>query len=947
MSARSRGLLFLPLLTAFRRSLPQHRATGPSSQRLHALESAVADWLNPAFLDRVPDDVLIPKLIAFYRDVVTLPWHEEVFRRKPGLVRFGLNHILHAHDPLPARLKRCACPDGQYFRPGLGIAFWFAIAKATDPDRLPDWRPGVVRGLSKLGLLGTTSPRDVPGSYAVACKLYEQLLAEYPELTASDLDTFFCQVANLEGRELGSCDDPTEPNAGRIEDSLRLLRSERPLRKRITETNLRLASIRQTIEATPNSVNHHAVFQVVNELLFTTLQPTDANVGDWLPQVIAVSQVMKTAADLLKPPLEAEGITRVSEMALLSALLHVRLPNRFPLWCDTTRRGVQTLSDAINPTLPVWEQYRLACEVIDHLRDQFRVHSCEVVPLLAKLTDRFGEPDRESTADARMENRKFSGFCTDTFRFLADLQVNNASDWMAAHRERYSFAVREPLVELCEALTMRYVRPVLQGEYGWELETDARPGRALSSICKNDFGRATAYKSELWVTFYRRDSETKRNDVQFFVRLDSSGVAFGFHLGRTARDAGKRFRKTVQEHGEQLYAALVGTKATDQCGFGSTLGESATAFRSVTDLRAWSTGKELFASRHLRSDSPIVRDDELVGEILITFDRLLPLFAAAVCDDPRPLLARRAGHPDARPAFDRVAFQNTTYQSDVWLTRCLDLLQSKKQLILQGVPGTGKTHVARQLARFITGDRGNNVRLVQFHPGYSYEEFVEGIRPRTVEVNGHNELTYPVEPGVLATFVDQAMKCPAEPHVLVIDEINRGNLPRVFGELLFLLEYRDQEVTLPYSKQLFRIPSNLFILGTMNPVDQSVSSIDQALRRRFSFVEMCPDAALLANWFENNPPADDDATFAPQLVKWFDDLNHRLIRDAGPDRQIGHSFFMVPQMTREQLRTIWQHQVRPLLEGTFPGRPDRIDAFSPDRMIGTGKKQTRSTNPTV
>ena len=150
---------------------------------------------------------------------------------------------------LPMRLARCAFPDGQYFRPGLGIAFWFAIAKATDPDRLPDWRSAVIRGLSKLGLLAAISPRDVPGGYAVACKLYERLIAEYPELTASDLDTFFCQVANLEGRELGSCDDPAEPSANRIEDSLRLLRTERPLRKRITETNLRLAGIRQTMDA--------------------------------------------------------------------------------------------------------------------------------------------------------------------------------------------------------------------------------------------------------------------------------------------------------------------------------------------------------------------------------------------------------------------------------------------------------------------------------------------------------------------------------------------------------------------------------------------------------------------------------------------------------------------------------------------------------------------------
>src|SRR5690606_19123713 len=113
----------------------------------------------------------------------------------------------------------------------------------------------------------------------------------------------------------------------------------------------------------------------------------------------------------------------------------------------------------------------------------------------------------------------------------------------------------------------------------------------------------------------------------------------------------------------------------------------------------------------------------------------------------------------------------------------------------------GKTHVARCLARFLARDRDDRVRLVQFHPAYSYEEFVEGIRVRNVEVNGRSEVTYPVEDGVLGAFAEQAARHPSEPHVLVIDELNRGNLPRIFGELLYLLEYRDQAVTLPYSKR--------------------------------------------------------------------------------------------------------------------------------------------------
>src|SRR5262249_3126409 len=149
-----------------------------------------------------------------------------------------------------------------------------------------------------------------------------------------------------------------------------------------------------------------------------------------------------------------------------------------------------------------------------------------------------------------------------------------------------------------------------------------------------------------------------------------------------------------------------------------------------------------------------------------------------------------------------------------------------------------------------------------------YEEFVEGIKARTVEVNGRHDVTYPVEDGLLCEFAAEAARRPAEPHVLLIDEINRGNLPRIFGELLYLLEYRDQSVGLPYSRRGFRLPSNLYLIGTMNAADRSVALIDQALKRRFSFLDMPPDPAVLAAWLRDHPPADGD--FAQTVVALFE-----------------------------------------------------------------------------
>ena len=240
--------------------------------------------------------------------------------------------------------------------------------------------------------------------------------------------------------------------------------------------------------------------------------------------------------------------------------------------------------------------------------------------------------------------------------------------------------------------------------------------------------------------------------------------------------------------------------------------------------------------------------------------------------------------------------------------------------------------MARCLARLLTRGRDEAVRLVQFHPAYSYEEFVEGIKVRSVEVDGRHDVTYPVEDGLLCAFAAQAAKQPALPFVLLIDEINRGNLPRIFGELLYLLEYRGQEVELPYSRRRFRLAANLYVLGTMNAADRSVALLDQALRRRFSFLEMPPDGRVLASWLESQTPAVDPA-FAKRVLLLFERLNDSLRADLGPQAQVGHSYFMVPGLDEARLRVVWQHHVKPLLDEHFAGHPGRATGYDVDRLL--------------
>lgn len=820
--------------------------------------------IRPDEFDALTDAELIEQIGSIAADSLPVAWHAGVFTREVRFVRFALAHLFRGHDPLPDRVSRCATPGEPYHIPGIGPAFWSALARAADPCETPWWSPAVEHGLFALGMF-PEKPRALGERFATVLNGCVQIRDAAPHLDADRVSDFLARVAAMSGRELPSHPDPLASawasSPDEIRRALREVRTRLPLRKRLRETPGPVIEAVKRFLAEAMAGNHAVAFEAF-------------------------------AAAFPDLPWEA---------------------------------ALPRLDDAYSPALPLADRARLWCEVAGVLRDTFRVHPLE----LADVVCAAGQPTTEQ------EPADFLGFCSDTFAFLGELTAANSRDWMTTNRERYQFVLREPLVELCRAVAERYVRPVLNREHGWDLECDARPGRALTSICKNDFGRGGPYQPVQWVTFYRRSRANKRDDAQFFVRIAPDGMRYGFHLGRSAREAGGQFRRAIQEHGEAVFRALAPGQLIEGCRFwtGDDLATEVPV-KSATDLRAWAANKTIAAGVHRPPSDPALRSDELPGEVLLTFDRLVPLFACAAESNPRPLLTRRAGAPDAPPPYDPATFHRTTYLSEAWLDRVLGLLRMKRQLVLQGVPGTGKTHVARSLARLLTHDRPGCVRLVQFHPAYSYEEFVEGIRVRSTEADGRPEVSYAVENGVLCEFAAQAAARPGEPHVLVVDEFNRGNLPRIFGELLFLLEYREQEVTLPYSKCPFRLPDNLFVLATMNQLDRSAVALDQALRRRFSFVDMPADAAVLARWLEDHPPAESgDETFGPRVVRLFEELNRRLARDLGSEKQVGHSFFMVPELDREKLSAVWDHHVRPLLLD-YLGREDRLKDFAPERLLG-------------
>lgn len=255
-----------------------------------------------------------------------------------------------------------------------------------------------------------------------------------------------------------------------------------------------------------------------------------------------------------------------------------------------------------------------------------------------------------------------------------------------------------------------------------------------------------------------------------------------------------------------------------------------------------------------------------------------------------------------------------------WLDDVISLLEEKRQLVLYGPPGTSKTFLAQELANHLVAHTGS-AELVQFHPSYTYEDFFEGYRP-TSETPG--ALSFVLKAGPLRQIADAARQDPSSPYVLIIDEINRANLAKVFGELYFLLEYRDRPVTLQYSSEEFVLPSNLYVIGTMNTADRSIALVDAAMRRRFYFVEMSPATepvrSLLRAWLQR-------AGLPPDAADLLDELNMRLNDE---DAAIGPSYFMHPQIDDPvRLRRVWDHGIMPLLRDRFYGTgEERLAAFT-------------------
>lgn len=427
---------------------------------------------------------------------------------------------------------------------------------------------------------------------------------------------------------------------------------------------------------------------------------------------------------------------------------------------------------------------------------------------------------------------------------------------------------------------------------------------------KNPNGRSPR---DLWCCIYPSSVSNKSVALQFALILSSRGAEICFCLGAgetQVKDQAQREQlagelKAAKEGLKLLPPQLRAKVAASLTGKGWVFRDSwrkAPGSGEFPDLEEW-IGHAVTPSGNCASISRYLTPSELesTGEDLIN-----TLEIAAACFEPIFNDVYGASKGEKRspqqtatvlesPPFTVQDALRDLFLAEEVFTELLLLLRGKKNVVLQGAPGVGKTFIARRLAFALLEQKApERVDFVQFHQSYSYEDFIEGYRP--YETGG-----FVLKPGRFYNFSCKAAGDPQHDYVFVIDEINRGNISKIFGELLMLIESdkrsADWSVPLTYSGTSFFVPPNLYIIGLMNTADRSIAMVDYALRRRFTFSTLTPqfDSPRFRAHLQKRGAAD---SLIDQIANKLGALNRQIAADKtnlGPGFCIGHSFFCLPE----------------------------------------------------
>jgi 5-methylcytosine-specific restriction protein B len=506
-------------------------------------------------------------------------------------------------------------------------------------------------------------------------------------------------------------------------------------------------------------------------------------------------------------------------------------------------------------------------------------------------------------------------FSVKTFDLLEKLHKNSNKNFYIEQEEEFKKCVEFPLQKLYSQVEVK-----LRNKIKNHLKIDS------ISLPEKFINKTFVY------ILKQETTDTKSTGTNFFITLAKSEFRFGLFIKDGTSGKNNFIHNFKKESVKEVI--LQHTELPHKCELHSSSNKSLDRINILADwfrilARQNSATKNIQASVHLTPSQVLLcSDEQLTVHIKQTLEGLFPLFLMATYKDPIPVIRDYLDsydkHEDIklllpRPESSLPQVVEQTGFDEAELKYWLRAIERKKQVIFYGSPGTGKTFIAEHLARCLTGGNDEYWELVQFHPVYSYEDFIQGIRPKSQD----GQLTYPLVPGRFLEFCKKAESreglC-----VLIIDEINRANLAQVFGELMYLLEYRDKKIRLAGSSEPFGIPENVRIIGTMNTADRSIALVDHALRRRFAFIELRPNYEVLRRYHEKKKTAFQ----VDGLIKTLERLNKAI---ADKHYEIGISYFLTENLA-EELEDIWQMEIEPYLEEYFYDQLDKVDEFRWDKI---------------
>lgn len=503
------------------------------------------------------------------------------------------------------------------------------------------------------------------------------------------------------------------------------------------------------------------------------------------------------------------------------------------------------------------------------------------------------------------------------FNLLGELFREPTRDRYAERKEDFKRWLEVPFRDLMGRVIER-----LPDEIVRRMETEKN---LYGRILKNDYGRGGAWPF-YWGAIYPKGSR-RTEGAQLILSIKPDRLEAGFDMGETDDEVAKRFVANVARHKDRLARMLRHVLTRTDLVFGDRdqyedeqghfrFGEAPSGDEW---LRAPNDYGIDIVKVFPRQDVVGRSNEELAEEIAHLFSQLFPFVLLGHEDDPvqevRHYLAgpRPEHEPEINPPYPLPDLAADLKMDALTIERWVRAIERKKQAILYGPPGTGKTYAAEHLARHLIGEGDGFRDLVQFHPSYAYEDFIQGIRPEALADGG---LHYPIRRGRFLEFCDEARTRDGT-CVLIVDEINRANLSRVFGELMYLLENRDKAIPLAAGGETFSIPENVRILGTMNTADRSIALVDHALRRRFAFLELKPDYDTLTRYHESG-------SFAPEpLIELLREVNDAI---GDPHYAVGITYFLRESLA-EHLEDIWSMEIVPYLEEYFADRQSEVERF--------------------